>query len=270
MSALPGRLVLLGHPVSHSLSPIFQNAALAAAGLPLRYEALDVEPDAFDDAIGVIRRERIAGNVTVPHKARMFAACDSRTPLAARAGAVNTFWIDDAGALVGDNTDVGGFEAAATELLGRAPCDLTVGVLGAGGAASAVLTAVERWPRCYAHVYNRTPERARILCERFRSFAQPVDDAGAIGGAQLVVNATTVGLRDERYPIDLELVAPESSVLDLVYRAGGTPFVRALRARGQNAADGLGMLVEQGALAFECWFGVAPDRSVMWRSLEGR
>src|SRR6185312_13852148 len=97
-----------------------------------------------------------------------------------------------------------------------------------------------------------------------------VDAVGVIGGAQLVVNATTIGLHDERHPMDLALVAPASAVLDLVYRPGGTAFVRALRARGQRADDGLGMLVEQGALAFERWLGHPPDRSVMWRSLDGR
>jgi shikimate dehydrogenase len=264
---VPGRLVLLGHPVDHSLSPRFQNAALAAANIPLRYDALDVDPAAFDEVLASLRADRAAGNVTVPFKERMHDACDVLTPLAARVGAVNVFWINDDGDLVGDNTDVAGFDASVVGLLGDRPRDMTVGVLGAGGAAAAVLAAVEMWHGCYAHVYNRTPERARILCERFGTVAQPVDDIGVIAGAQLVVNATSVGLRDGAYPVNPTLIAPGSAVVDLVYRPGETAWVRAVRGRGHRACDGLSMLLEQGAVAFERWFGISPDRSIMFGSI---
>jgi len=264
---LPGRLVLLGHPVAHSLSPRFQNAALAAAQLPIVYETLDVEPAALEQTLIALRAARAAGNVTVPYKTRVFDACDDVSDIARRAGAVNTFWIDADGRFVGDNTDVGGFAAAVRTLLGRLPREITVGLIGAGGAAAAVLAAVERWENCTVHVHNRTPERARLLCERFGAFAQPVDDIGAIGRAQLVVNATTIGLHDDRLPIDPALIAAESAVIDLVYRPGRTALVRQLEARSVRAIDGLEMLVEQGALAFERWFDRLPDRSAMWRSL---
>ncbi|MGH7619925.1 MAG: shikimate dehydrogenase [Gemmatimonadaceae bacterium] len=267
---LPGRLVLLGHPIAHSLSPALQNAALEAAGIPVRYEAIDLAGHDFDRALAGLRDIGAWGNVTVPHKERMHDHCDELTPLAGRVRAVNTFWLDERGRMVGDNTDVGGFTAAVTTLLGRAPRDLTVGVLGAGGSAAAVLTAVESWPGCYAHVYNRTPERARLLCERFGTVAQPIDDVGVAAGADLVVNATSVGLRDGELPMDPAIVAPTSAALDLVYRAGETAWVRALRAKGVRACDGIHMLVEQGALAFERWFGVAPDRAVMWEAIRGR
>lgn len=267
----PGRLVLLGHPVSHSLSPIFQNAALAAAGIDLRYETMDVAPEELGGALSLLAAERAAGNVTIPHKQRVREACASVTPLAERVGATNVFWTGDDGRLTGDNTDVGGFDAAVRALLGDAPRDITVGVLGAGGAAAAVLAAVEQWPGCDAHVYNRTPERAELLCARFGSFARAVDDAGVVGGAQLVVNATSVGLHDVRgaspFPLDPAFIAPESAVVDLVYRAGETAWVRAARARGHRACDGLPMVVEQGALAFERWFGVTPDRAAMWSAV---
>lgn len=264
---LPGRLVLLGHPVSHSLSPTFQNAALEAAQIPVRYEALDIAPVDFDRALDGLRALGAWGNVTVPHKERMFEACELHTPLADRVRAVNTFWLDEKGHLAGDNTDVGGFTAAVENLLGGPPHDLTVGVLGAGGTAAAVLAAVESWHACSAHVYNRTPERARVLCERFRSVSQPIDDIGVAAGCDLVVNATSVGLRDDAFPIEPGLIAPTSAAIDLVYRPGETAWVRALRARGHRTCDGIGMLVEQGALAFERWFGVAPDRSVMWGAI---
>ncbi len=266
---LPGRLVLLGHPVAHSRSPAFQNAALAAAGIPLNYEAIDVAPEDFADAVADLRLDRAAGNVTVPHKERMHDACDVLTPLAERVGAVNTFWMSADRHLIGDNTDVGGFSRAVSLLLERQPRDLTVGLIGAGGSAAAVLAAVERWPGCTAHVFNRTPERARLLCERFSSIAEPVDDIGAIAGTQLVVNATTIGLRDDAVPLDPDLVSSESVAIDLVYRRSGTAWVRALLEQGRVAADGSTMLVEQGAIAFERWFGIAPDRQVMWRAFTG-
>jgi shikimate dehydrogenase len=266
----PERLVLLGHPVAHSLSPRMQGAALRSAGIPLVYEAIDVDPSAFDVTLEQLRAERAAGNVTVPHKERMRFACDEVSPLADRVGAVNTFWFDDRRRLIGDNTDVGGFDAAVRELLGRVPSDLTVGVYGAGGAAAAVLAAVESWDRCIAHVYNRTPERARILCERFRSVANPVDDIGAVAGAQLVVNATSIGLRDDAFPIDPALIAPGAVVVDLVYRPGETAWAKAVRASGRRSRDGIAMLVEQGALAFERWFGVPADRGAMWAAVQSR
>jgi shikimate dehydrogenase len=265
------RLLLLGHPVSHSLSPRIQNAALEAAGIHGRYEALDIEPEAFESTLTRLRLPHVGGNVTVPFKERMRDACDAVSALARRAGAVNTWWVDADGQLYGDNTDVPGFDAAVRELLGadQAPRDLSVGVLGAGGAAAAVLAAAESWTGCVVHVYNRTPERARALCERFGPSVQPVDDIGVIAGADLVVNATSVGLANDDFPIDVELLGPEAAILDLVYRPGGTGFVRELRARGRRAADGLTMLVEQAAFAFERWFGVTPDRSAMWQAARG-
>lgn len=263
----PDRLVLLGHPVGHSLSPAFQNAALRAAGLDVCYEALDVEGSDFEATVDRLRAANTWGNVTVPYKERMRAACDAVTPLANRVGAVNTFWIDDAGRLTGDNTDVGGFSFAAETLLGAPPKNLTIGLIGAGGSAAGVLAAIEAWDGCWVHVYNRTPERAQQLCERFRSIAEPVDDIGAIAGAQLVVNATSVGLRDESFPMDPSMLAPETAAIDLVYRRGETAWVRAMRASGRRASDGIVMLVEQGALAFERWFGQSPDRTAMWEAI---
>ena len=110
MNRLPGRLVLLGHPVSHSLSPAFQNAALRRAALPIRYELLDVAPDALDATLDALIAEDAWGNATIPHKEHVASRCARVSALAERVGAVNTFWIED-GALVGDNTDVGGFLA---------------------------------------------------------------------------------------------------------------------------------------------------------------
>lgn len=292
MRRRPTRLVLLGHPVDHSLSPRFQNAALTAAGLPLTYEALDVSADGLERCLLALRDAGAAGNVTIPHKERVAAICERMTSDARRAAAVNTFWVED-GRLVGDNTDIGGFTTAAAALLGRpmhsgpiaqrgGPTDLapiarldeaaahtTIALLGAGGAAAAVLCAAESWPGCRVLLYSRTASRAAALCARFPAVCEVAGSAeAAVRSAALVVNATPLGLHDDAMPVEVGALSPTSAVLDLVYRPGETAFVRAARARGLRAADGLAMLIEQGALAFERWFGAEPDREAMWHAVD--
>lgn len=264
---LPGRLVLLGHPVAHSLSPAFQNAALAAAGLPLTYEALDVAPADLPAMAGLLADARAAGNVTIPHKEAFAALCRRRTALAERVGAVNTFWTEDGG-LVGDNTDVGGFDFAAERVLQRKPESLTVALLGAGGAAAAVCAAVERWRASRVLIAARSRDRAEQLAARFPETCTAVGgEAEAIATAQLIVNATPLGLEGALMPVSPGSIDAGTAVLDLTYRRGRTPWVRACRQRNLRADDGIPMLVEQGALAFVRWFGQEPDREAMWRAV---
>jgi shikimate dehydrogenase len=261
--SLPGRLVLLGHPVRHSLSPRFQNAALRAAGIPLTYEALDVPPHALADALAQLRAGRAAGNVTVPHKVAVAAACGRLTDLATRTGAVNTFWCEGR-QLVGDNTDVAGFRALARSVLGDEPAGAIIGLLGAGGGAAAVCAAAERWKDARVVVHARTLERAVALQDRFPllvSLASSPEEA--VQTATLVVNATPVGLSGDEHPVALSAIPADAAVMDLAYRPGLTPWIAAARAAGYRAADGLEMLIAQGAEAFERWFGTAPDRDAM-------
>lgn len=264
----PAELVLLGHPVAHSLSPSFQNAALRRAGLPVTYRALDVPPWSLEDALHALVAGGAAGNVTVPHKESVAARCSRLEPMAAETAAVNTFWVDD-GHLVGDNTDVGGFDAAVRRLDASLPEGAHVAVLGAGGAAAAVLSAVRRWPDASARVWSRTPARSRRLASRYQAFAAATSSLGeALAGATLVVNATPVGLHEtDQRPVEIDALPPGCAVMDLAYRPGGTAWVREARAHGHAATDGLAMLIEQGALAFERWFGFAPDRDVMWAAV---
>jgi shikimate dehydrogenase len=242
--------VLLGHPVAHSLSPRLQSAALRAAGLDVSYTALDVTPDAVSGVLSTLVAERAAGNVTIPHKPAVARACGRLTGLAERVGAVNTFWVED-GVLVGDNTDVGGFAAALTELLGGPPRG-TVAILGAGGAAAAVRVALEEWPDVTIRTWTR-------------SLGRPIADA--VIGSAIVVNATPIGMYGDEQPIAVDDLPPQAAIMDLVYRAGETPWVRAAKARGLRAMDGLPMLLEQGALAFSRWFGQEPDRAAMRRAV---
>jgi shikimate dehydrogenase len=244
-----------------------QNAALRAAHIEREYVAWDVAPDELARTFRRLGAEQGAGNITVPHKQAALELCERVSPTARLVGAVNTFWTEG-GSIIGDNTDVGGFRNAVDELRASAPSSITIGVLGAGGAAAAVLVAISEWSDCRAQVWNRSPDRARALAARFPSMAVAVDSAArAVAGTAMVVNATTVGLTDDDVPIDPALIPGGADVIDLVYRSGETTWVREARARGHRACDGLPMLVEQGALAFERWFGVTPDRDAMWRAL---
>ncbi|MGQ0648249.1 MAG: shikimate dehydrogenase [Gemmatimonadaceae bacterium] len=265
--ALPGRLVLLGHPVAHSLSPVFQNAALSVAGIPLRYEALDVTPLALEDVLRELRAVGAAGNVTIPHKQAVYAVCDEVTDVARRVGAVNTFWTER-GRLHADNTDVAGFDAA-VRALGTERRGAVIALFGAGGAAAAVCTAAEQWTGARVRIVARSAERATVLATRFPglvAIARSVPEA--LTSAMLVINATPVGLDGTSVPVSVTDLPRDADVMDLVYRPGQTPWVRQAQALGLRAVDGREMLLRQGALAFSRWFGRAPDLSVMRAALE--
>ena len=277
----PTRLVLLGSPVAHSLSPTFQNAALDIAGLPLRYEALEVAPAELDAVLEALALEGAAGNVTAPHKVAVHDRCSALTPAARRAGAVNTFWFEE-GTMHGDNTDVGGFRAAVDELLDGERLPRIVTLIGAGGAAAGVCTAAEQWGATSIRVVARSRGSAHRLAARFPGLVTVADaidefaDEPSRGSRSarrepsgaIVVNATPLGLSEnDPLPANMSSLPAEAFVLDLVYRRGETPFVHAARRAGHRAADGLTMLLEQGALSFERWFGFAPDRDAMRRSL---
>ena len=263
----PTRLVLLGHPVAHSISPRIQNAALRSAGIALTYETRDVPPQSLDAVLAELAAEGAAGNATIPHKEAVAARCSRLTPLAERVGAVNTWWHED-GRLVGDNTDVGGVDASARALLGDELSSARVALVGAGGSAAAMLAAAERWGAARVSIYNRHMDRAERLAARFSGVAEVARSlSDALREATLVVNATPIGMRDDGHPVPLGLIPPGAAVFDLVYRASETAWVTAARQAGHRAADGMGMLVEQGALAFTRWFGREPDRAAMWRAM---
>jgi shikimate dehydrogenase len=184
--------MLLGHPVSHSLSPKFQNAALEAAGIPLVYEAVDVAPRDLRAVLKELKNVEAAGNVTIPHKVAIHSSSDELTDIAARVGAVNTFWFES-GRLHCDNTDVGGFDAAARALLGGEPSGARVVVLGSGGAAAAVLAAVEQWAGAHVSIVARNLERGSKLARRFRDVARVEKSADPVpADASLIVNATPI------------------------------------------------------------------------------
>jgi len=264
------RLLLIGHPVVQSLSPVMHNAALEAVGAAVRYETLDVVPEDLEQTIAVLSRVRCAGNITVPHKKAAMHSLRVVSDAAQHAGAVNTFRGDGHGAIDGDNTDVGGFDAAARELMHGIPSGLRVAVLGSGGAAGAVLTAIDGWEGATASVHARDLARAMSMRMRHSAVVRVCSMRDpCLGDADLVVNATTIGMGTTEVPTDIERLAPHAAVLDLVYSPAETSFVHAARDAGHEAADGLRMLLFQGVQAFELWFAESPDQELMWRALLG-
>jgi shikimate dehydrogenase len=254
------RLVgLLGHPLSHSLSPRMQNAAFAARGLDWAYVPLPVEPGRLEAAIaGLVALGFAGANVTIPHKTSVVAFCDELDGVAERAGSVNTLVVED-GRVLGSSTD----GAAVVEQVNAAGARVLV--LGAGGAAQAVATALVDAGCASLRVAARDPERAHALASRLLSLC-PEHHVGAeeawppeAGGATLVVNATPV--RDEL----LLVPEPDQTVVELAYNADERPtaLVAAALERGCQTVDGLAVLVAQGAASFERWTGIAAPVEVM-------
>lgn len=248
-----------------------QGAALDAAGLPVRYEPREVAPDALLATIDDFRRDRVGGNVTMPHKEAVFAITERVSPLAARVGSVNTFWFDG-GALSGHNTDVAGSLATIRSLCPDGLAGKSAALIGAGGSAAAVLVALQVAGCSDIRIWARTAERARDVAERVAVEVRLTDSAElAVAGVALVINASPHGMRDDdTVPVDPTQLSADAAAFDLVYRTGETAWVRACRARGLRAEDGLRMLVEQGAEAFRVWFDIEPSLAAMWGALEQR
>jgi shikimate dehydrogenase len=238
---------VLGDPVAHSLSPIMQNAAFRALGLRAVYVALRCRSEDLSDLMRALAWAGGGGNITVPHKEAAALALGQRQGLVESVGACNTFWQDEDG-LVGDNTDVDGLLAALD------PLDPPPGawlILGTGGSARAAVVAAARRGAAVA-VGSRSDTRRKAFETWAQRCGAPIAPAAE---CRVLINTTPLGLSptDPRPPG--REVAPNAAVaLDLVYSAGETPWVRALRSAGLRATDGRAMLVAQGALALERWF----------------
>ena len=266
-------LTLLGDPVSHSLSPIIQNAACAAAGVDGVYVALRCDRERLPALMESIAQGGGGGNVTLPHKERAAAVVELPSEAVRRTGACNTFWYEG-GKLRGDNTDVEGFRRALERFLGKPPRDHRVLVLGAGGAARAVLLALLDEGVKDVTLHNRTVERARAVSRRIGGervrVVSPVEELDG-GQFDLVVNSTRLGLDPaDPLPFDLHRLERVGAVMDLVYGDAPTPFVREARAFGVPATDGGEMLVQQGAVSFERWWGKEAPVDSMRAALEAR
>jgi shikimate dehydrogenase len=245
---LTDRYGVLGWPVGHSRSP----AMMRAAGLE-RYQRLPVAPAVFADTVRALGAAGFRGaNVTIPHKEAALAVATSASDVAREIGAANTLTFGAGGAIHADNTDAPGLLAA----LGRAPASALV--LGAGGSARAAVWALRR-AGADVSIWNRTPARAEGLGARV--VATPV-------AAEVLVNCTSVGLDNLSNPfmdlaLDADALVDYATVVDLVYRAGGTALIREADERGIATVDGLEILVRQGALSFTLWTGLAAPQDAM-------
>ena len=255
---------LIGHPVAHSRSPLMHNAAFEAQGIDMRYLAFDVTSDALPAAIGALRALGIAGaNITVPHKEAVLPLLDTVDPTARRVGAVNTI-VNQDGVLSGHNTDIHGFLMALERGWGRGPRGSRCLVLGAGGAARAIVTGLACAEAAEVWVFNRTLSRARELCSAIASWSavpcRPVGEselALVAREAELIINATSVGMGEsvKVSPIPVDTLTRRHVIVDLTYGPEQTALIRAGRSVGCVCMDGLEMLVQQAARSYELWTG---------------
>lgn len=254
---------ILGWPVGHSLSPAMHNAAFAATGLNWTYLAFPVEPERLGEAVRGLAASGCRGlNVTIPHKAAVVEHCSGVSAAVEAIGAANTLIPDGHGGFRADNTDAEGFLRALDEVLADDVAAGEVLLIGAGGAARAVAHAV-RSRGGTLRVANRTAARAAELGHAVPFEPAALNDAAS--RADLVVNASSLGMGSADLPPELPLdgLRPGQAVNDLVYRPGGTPWLAAAAARGARTVDGLGMLLHQGAAAFELWTGRAAPLPAM-------
>jgi shikimate dehydrogenase len=267
-----GSVGLIGDPVAHSLSPALQNAAFRYHGLPDAYVLWHTPEAELAQRVAMLRAEGMRGaNVTIPHKTAVVPLLDTLDPVAEAVGAANTIVRLPDGRLHGSNTDVQGFQRALSAA-GFDPTGRSVVVLGAGGAARAVVYGLLHAEARTLTLVSRSVEPAEMLLSDCLAtldsdpslLAMPFDDPDlpqVIAEADLLINATPVGLDGMGSPIAADVIHSGLLVVDLIYHA--TPFLQAAAQRGAATQDGLEMLVQQGALSFEAWTGLAAPVDAM-------
>jgi shikimate dehydrogenase len=271
-NAPPDRYAVVGHPIEHSRSPLIHQLFARQTGQHLTYELIDAEPPSFETAVRGFGAAGGKGlNVTVPHKEAAAALVDEISEPAHAAGAVNTITIE-AGKLRGDNTDGVGFMRDVTVNQRQPIAARSVLVLGAGGAARGILGPLLAAQPRELVIANRTADRADQLIAhvgkpaglRTTAFA----DLPSLGAFDVVINATSAGLKGEIPPFPASLVGPKTFCYDLVYSLNDTPFVAWARQHGAaRAVQGWGMLIEQAAESFFIWRGVRPDTAPIRKQL---
>jgi shikimate dehydrogenase len=270
---------VIGSPVAHSLSPLLHDSAFAALGLAARWRsfAFEVAQGEAPGALETMRRARIRGlSVTMPHKAAVAALVDECSDTARRLNAVNCV-VNEAGALYGTNTDGEGFVASLARAAGFDPTGRRCLVIGAGGAARAVVLALAAHGAAGVAIVNRTPERAFEAADLAGAAGSAValtdgSVARAVAAADLVVNATPVGMAGgvpaAEWLVAPGLLGPGQVAADLVYAPRPTRWLAEAAGTGATVVDGLGMLVHQAAAQLVLWTGMEPPVEAMWRAAE--
>ena len=264
---------VLGHPVRKSLSPAMHNAGFRALGINAVYVAFPLDPTRFDTGVRGLRAVEVAGfNLTVPHKTAILPLLDHITPEARIVGAVNTVRCDAQG-MHGTNTDGEGYLRAVAEELSLAPQGKRVLLLGAGGAARGIAHSLLAAAVGELIIANRSPDKAVALAAELAVVLPDARVRGvgldAVAGLapDLLINATTVGMGDGQSPVELARIGVREAVSDIVYTPAHTPLLAQAETLGLPHANGIGMLLHQGGLAFEFWTGQDAPVEVMRRAL---
>ncbi len=259
------RACVIGWPVENSRSPVVHRYWLKQYGLDGSYEKEAVRPEELEDFLGSLATKGYAGaNVTLPHKEAALRAAESADQAAVAIGAANTLWLDPDERLHASNTDSYGFMASLAQEAPDWNRDRRqVMVLGAGGAARAIVYGLIAGGAGKILLANRTRERAEVLARNFGAGVEVVDwddRHKALAACGLLVNATSLGLKGKPpLDLDLKLLPADAVVADIVYSPLETPLLAAAMARGNRTVDGLGMLLHQAVPGFERWFGVRPE-----------
>ena len=259
------RACVIGWPVEHSRSPTVHRYWLKQYGLEGTYEKEAVRPEELEGFLGSLARKGYAGaNVTLPHKEAALRSAESADRAAVAIGAANTLWLDPDGKLHASNTDSYGFMASLAQQAPDWNRDRRqVVVLGAGGAARAIVYGLIAGGAGKILLANRTRERAEALARNFGPAVEALDwddRHKALAACGLLVNATSLGLKGKPpLDLDLKLLPADAIVADIVYSPLETPLLAAAKAKGNRTVDGLGMLLHQAVPGFERWFGVRPE-----------
>ncbi|TIX46439.1 MAG: shikimate dehydrogenase [Mesorhizobium sp.] len=271
MAEAPKKAFVTGHPIAHSRSPKIHGYWLAKYGIDGVYEAIDVAPEAFAEFLQTLQAQGYrGGNVTIPHKEAAFALVARRDADAEQIGAVNTLWFEN-GELCGGNTDAHGFAANLDEYAPGWTANGPAVVLGAGGAARAVIHALKQRGVSDIRIVNRTLARAQELRDRFGAGVSAHNIAATgelLEDAGLLVNTTALGMHgNEGLSADPGRLPDRAIVTDIVYVPLETPLLAAAKARGLRIVDGLGMLLHQAVPGFERWFGIRPEVTAELRQM---
>ncbi|SDH46696.1 shikimate dehydrogenase [Alteribacillus persepolensis] len=259
---------VIGHPIGHSMSPAIHNDQFQHQGLPYFYHAFDVDSLDLKHAIEGMKRLGVSGfNVTVPHKVEVMQYLDDIEDDAQTIGAVNTVVSQD-GRLIGYNTDGKGYLTSLLQTVGEKLHDNRVLVIGAGGAARAVITALNNYGVKQLAVTNRTPSKAETIKDRVNPTMRIMEMNEAkdkLDQFDVIINTTSVGMPPQQDNVPLEVTALKDNALlsDLIYNPLETKWLQQGKSYGAQTLNGIGMFVGQGAVAFELWTGIWPDTERM-------